>query len=194
VFEGIDFTGKSTQTLLLAKRLRDNDYDVVTTREPGGTSIGERVREILLSRKNAEILPLSELLLFIISRAQLYTEVIEPALKEGKIVLSSRHRLSSMAYQGYGRGIDLKLIRRLNDLATKERRPDITFLIDLPAEMALARKQGKGDRIEDEAVTFYNRVRQGYLELVKEDRSIVCIDGTQSVETIADLIAASLEL
>lgn len=194
VFEGIDFTGKSTQVDLLKKRLQEKGCDVVTTREPGGTPIGERVREILLSRKNAEILPLSELLLFIISRAQLYTEVIEPALKTGKIVLASRHRLSSMAYQGYGRGIDLKLIRRLNDSSTKERKPDITFLIDLPAEMALARKRGQGDRIEAETESFYRRVRRGYLELTENDPSVVPIDGTQSVKAIAQVIASFLNL
>lgn len=194
VFEGIDFTGKSTQAGLLAKRLQEKDCDVVTTREPGGTPIGERVREILLSRKNSEILPLSELLLFIISRAQLYTEVIEPSLKAGKIVLTSRHRLSSMAYQGYGRGIDLKLIRRLNDSSTKGRKPDITFLIDLPAEMALARKRGQGDRIEAEAESFYRRVRQGYLELTKNDPTVVPIDGRQSVEAIAQVVASFLNL
>jgi dTMP kinase len=194
VFEGIDFTGKSTQVDLLKKRLQEKGCDVVTTREPGGTPIGERVREILLSRKNAEILPLSELLLFIISRAQLYTEVIEPALKTGKIVLASRHRLSSMAYQGYGRGIDLKLIRRLNDSSTKERKPDITFLIDLPAEMALARKRGQGDRIEAETESFYRRVRRGYLELTEHDPSVVPIDGTQSVKAIAQVIASFLNL
>ena len=192
VFEGIDFTGKSTQADLLAKRLRERDYDVIVTREPGGTPIGERVREILLSRKNAELLPLSELLLFIISRAQLYTEVIEPSLKAGKVVLASRHRLSSMAYQGYGRGVDLELVRRLNDMATKGREPDITFLIDLPAETALARKQGRGDRIEGEAVEFYRRVRRGYLELTENDPNVVRIDGAQSVEAIAQAIASFL--
>ena len=194
MFEGIDFTGKSTQAGLLAKRLRERDYNVVVTREPGGTPIGERVREILLSRKNAELLPLSELLLFIISRAQLYTEVIEPSLKTGKVVLASRHRLSSMAYQGYGRGIDLELVRRLNDRATKEREPDTTFLIDLPAETAIARKRGEGDRIEGEAVDFYRRVRRGYLELTENDPNVVRIDGTESVEAIAQAIASFLNL
>ena len=194
VFEGIDFTGKSTQAGLLAKRLQENDHDVAVTREPGGTPIGERVREILLARENAELLPLSELLLFIISRAQLYTEVIEPSLQAGKVVLASRHRLSSMAYQGYGRGIDLVLVRRLNDISTKERKPDITFLIDLPAETALARKRGQGDRIEGEAVDFYERVRRGYLELTENDPNVVRIDGAQSVEAIAQAIASFLNL
>jgi dTMP kinase len=189
VFEGIDFTGKSTQVELLADRLVQRGYDVVTTREPGGTAVGESVRQILLSRENSALLPLSELLLFIISRAQHTAEVIEPALKRGAVVLASRYRLSSLAYQGYGRGIDLGLIRRLNDVATGGRQPDVTFLIDLPAETALNRKRGKGDRIESETYSFYQRVRQGYLELMGNDPHIHRIDGTLSVVAIAETVA-----
>ncbi len=185
VFEGLDFTGKSTQVKLLAERLRAHGLPVVTTREPGGTPLGEEVRRILLSRRSTTILPLSELLLLITCRAQVYAQVIKPALAQNKVVVSSRYRLSSLAYQGYGRGLDLDLIRRLNDVATEGRTPDLTFLIDLPAEEALARRKGDGDRIEGEDIGFYQRVRQGYLSLTRDDPTVVLIDGTQSVSAIA---------
>lgn len=194
VFEGLDFTGKSTQVTLLAERLTQVGYSVITTREPGGTSLGEAVRKVILSTKNVDLLPLSELLLFITCRAQLSAEVIAPALEEGKVVVSSRYRLSSLAYQGYGRGIDLDLIRRLNEAATGGRHPDLTFLIDLPAKVALARKRGKGDRIEGEDIVFYQRVRQGYLKLAQDDPLIHRIDGTQSVQQIAQAVASYLDL
>lgn len=194
VFEGLDFTGKSTQVTLLAERLTQVGYSVITTREPGGTSLGEAVRKVILSTKNVDLLPLSELLLFITCRAQLSAEVIAPALEEGKVVVSSRYRLSSLAYQGYGRGIDLDLIRRLNEAATGGRHPDLTFLIDLPAKVALARKRGKGDRIEGEDIVFYQRVRQGYLKLAQDDPLIHHIDGTQSVQQITQAVASYLDL
>ena len=192
VFEGLDFTGKTTQVHLLANRLHKASLRVTTTREPGGTSLGEGVRKVILSNENTELLPLSELLLFITCRAQLSNEVIEPALALGHTVVSSRFRLSSLAYQGYGRGIDLDLIRRLNEVATAGRLPDITFLIDLPAEVALARKRGKGDRIEQEDLAFYRRVRDGYLELTRGDPHVRIIDGTLSIEKIAEQVARYL--
>jgi len=194
VFEGLDFTGKSTQVTLLAERLTQVGYSVITPREPGGTSLGEAVRKVILSTKNVDLLPLSELLLFITCRAQLSAEVIAPALEEGKVVVSSRYRLSSLAYQGYGRGIDLDLIRRLNEAATGGRHPDLTFLIDLPAKVALARKRGKGDRIEGEDIAFYQRVRQGYLKLAQDDPLIHRIAGTQPVQQIAQAVASYLDL
>jgi dTMP kinase len=180
VFEGLDFTGKTTQVRLLADRLHKANLRVTTTREPGGTSLGESVRKVILSNENTELLPLSELLLFITCRAQLSSEVIEPALASGHIVVSSRFRLSSLAYQGYGRGIDLDLIQRLNEIATSGRRPDITFLIDLPAKEALARKRGEGDRIEQEDLAFYRRVRDGYLELTRDDPRVRVIESRRS--------------
>lgn len=192
VFEGLDFTGKTTQVRLLADRLHKAGLRVTATREPGGTSLGEGVREVILANENTKLLPLSELLLFITCRAQLSSEVIEPALASGHTVLSSRFRLSSLAYQGYGRGIDLDLIRRLNEIATSGRQPNITFLIDLPAEVALARKRGEGDRIEQEDLAFYRRVRDGYLELTRADPHVRIIDGTLSIEKIAEQAARHL--
>ena len=192
VFEGLDFTGKSTQVRLLAARLKQAGRPVTVTREPGGTPIGERVRKEILSTKNVGLLPLSELLLFITCRAQLTAEVIAPALGEKRVVISSRYRLSSLAYQGYGRGIDLELIRRLNEEATRGLRPDLTFLIDVPEEIALARKRGKGDRIEVEDRAFYRRVREGYLELAQGVPQLHRIDGTLPVQKIADEVASRL--
>ena len=192
VFEGLDFTGKSTQVNLLADRLKQAGYPVTVTREPGGTPLGEQVRQVLLANQNTELLPLSELLLFITCRAQLTAEVIAPALREQRVVVSSRYRLSSLAYQGYGRGIDLDLVQRLNEAATGGLKPDFTFLIDLPEEIALARKQEERDRIEVEDLAFYRRVREGYLELARKDRRIRRIDGTLSVEEIAFAVASHL--
>ncbi len=185
VFEGIDFTGKSTQVELLANYLRKNNLTVTTTHEPGGTPLGEKLRKIILSRRNNELLPFSELLLMITSRAQLYSEIIEPALHMGHVVISSRYRFSSVAYQGYGRGIDLGLVQHLNDVATQNRTADITFLIDLQAELAVERKPKKHDRIEKEDLLFYRRVRQGYLKLAHNSPLVKIIDGAMSVEEIA---------
>lgn len=194
VFEGLDFTGKSTQVRLLSERLKARGLPVVTTREPGGTPLGEEVRKLLLSRKSTDLLPLSELLLLITCRAQVYSQVIKPGLAKGAVVVSSRYRLSSLAYQGYGRGLDLELIRRLNDAATEGRKPDLTFLIDLPPETAFSRRSGEGDRIEGEDLEFYRRVQQGYLELTRGDRTVVVIDGRKSIQEIASEVAARLGL
>lgn len=192
VFEGLDFTGKSTQVDRLAARLQAAGLPVTTTREPGGTPLGESVRRVILSNENAELVPLSELLLFMACRAQLSAMVIEPALAAGRVVVSSRFRLSSLAYQGYGRGIDLNLIRRLNEEATAGRRPDLTFLVDLDPRIALRRKRGDGDRIEGEDLPFYERVREGYLALTANDPAVQRIDGEQSVEEIAVAVARTL--
>jgi dTMP kinase len=194
VYEGLDFTGKSTLAYLLAKRLRETGISVVSTGEPGGTNLGQKVRELLLSRENTSMLPLSELLLFITSRAQHAHEVILPALREGRTVITSRYRLSSMAYQGYGRGIDLELVRRLNDAATCGREADITLLIDVPVETALARKHGEGDRIEREDEAFYGRVRRGFLELAREDPRAFVVDGTGTIDEIHARIVRLLRL
>lgn len=192
--EGLDFTGKSTLIRRLETLLRERGIDVVVSREPGGTRVGERVRSLLLTRDHAEMLPLSELLLFMVSRAQHTHEVILPALGEGKTVLTSRYRLSSVAYQGYGRGLDLELVRRLNEAATEGRQADVTLLIDLPVDIALGRRRGGGDRIEQEDHEFYNRVRQGYLELVADDPHAHVVDGTGSVDEVFAKLLGPLNL
>jgi len=193
VFEGIDSSGKSTQARLLAERLRSLDVSVVSTREPGGTPIAELIREVVLKNEHSEMLPLSELLLFIVSRTQNTHEVIRPALDAGKTVVASRYRMSSLAYQGYGRGIDLDLVRRLNEAATQGQRADITFLVDLPVEIALERKED-ADRIEEESIPFHQRVRDGFLELARDDESVRVLDGRRSPEAIAADVARHLGL
>ena len=194
VFEGLDASGKSTQARLLARRLGESGHDVVATREPGGTPIAESVRGLLLEKRHGAMLPLSELLLFIVSRAQNTHEVVLPALRAGQTVVASRYRLSSLAYQGYGRGLDLDLIRRLNEAATCGTVPDVTFLIDVPAEFTLRRKADRGDRIEVESIEFHRRVRRGFLELTEGDPTVHVLDGTRSIEEIADAVAQHLGL
>jgi len=193
-FEGIDTSGKSTQARRLAKRLIDAGHSVVSTGEPGGTDIGNSVRSILLSRQHESLLPFSELLLFIVSRAQNTEEVIVPALRAGQTVVASRYRMSSVAYQGYGRGIDLELIRSLNETAACGLHPDVTFLIDISAEVAVQRKTTEQDRIEVESLEFHRRVRQGFLELAEADPNAVVIDGGRSPEEIAEDVARYLQV
>jgi len=195
-FEGIDTSGKSTQARRLVQRLTESGLAVVSTVEPGGTPIGEAARSIVLSKpgEHKALLPFSELLLFIISRAQNTHEVILPALREGKTVVVSRYRMSSEAYQGYGRGIDLDLIQSLNDHATEGLLPDVTFLIDISAETAVRRKTTEHDRIEIEAVEFHRRVRQGFLELTSNDPHAVVIDGDRTPDDIAEDVARYLQV
>ena len=180
---------------LLGERLRRAGHDVVLTGEPGGTEIGMSIRRILLSPNYRETLtPLSELLLFMTSRAQHVREVLLPSLEAGKTVVSSRYRLSSLAYQGYGRGLELDLIRRLNDDSTRGRQADVTFLIDAPVATVLGRKRGRGDRIEAETIDFYERVRHGFLGLTDGDPRVHRLDGTLPVEAVADDVAHRLGL
>lgn len=195
-FEGIDTSGKSTQARLLVKRLSEAGLDVVSTVEPGGTPIGEAARSIVLSKPgvHSALLPFSELLLFMISRAQNTHEVILPALRAGKTVIVSRYRMSSEAYQGYGRGIDLRLVENLNEHATQGVRPDVTFLVDISAETALRRKTTEHDRIEIEALEFHRRVRQGFLELAAADSNTVVLDGNRALDEIAEDVARYLQV
>jgi dTMP kinase len=190
--EGIDGSGKSTQARRLASRLRAMGMPVTETREPGGTSIGEGIREILLDRENAPMLPFSELLLFLVCRAQLTAELIRPALQRRDAVISSRYRMSSVAFQGYGRGLDRALIERLNETATGGLQPDLIFLLDVPVDIAWARRGRDPDRIEQEDRAFHERVRQGYLELAARLPAAVTVDGTGSPDAVADAIAAHL--
>jgi dTMP kinase len=194
VFEGLDASGKSTQARRLARRLEAAGVDVVSTREPGGTPIAESLRTVLLERQHQALLPFSELLLFMVSRAQNTHEVILPALGARRTVIASRYRLSSLAYQGYGRGLDLDLIRDLNEAATAGTQPDMTFLIDVPAEYTLRRKADRGDRIEVESIEFHRRVRRGFLELTAGDPTACVLDGTRSIEEIGDAVVKHLGL
>lgn len=197
-FEGIDFSGKSTQIELLKDFLIENNKKVEVIREPGGTVISEKVRSILLDNKNLKMYAEAELLLFSASRAQLVREKIRPYLQKGIYVISDRFHDSSTAYQGYGRGISLDVVKDVHDLAIGDTIPELTFFIDIPVGIANERRKkkskGKLDRIELADIEFYNRVRNGYLEIAKQEERFKVIDGTQTIETIQNQILSELEL
>ena len=196
-FEGIDGCGKSTQCELLKNYLESNGKDFLFVREPGGTEIGERIREILLDKKNSRMTARTELLLFEAARAQITDEVIKPALEEGKIVLCDRFFDSSSAYQGMARGMGMDFVGSLNMAATGGLKPDITFFFDITAEAAFERRGKRGedsDRIELAGLKFQEDVRKGYLELAKSsDGRIVTIDATNGIDEIFAQILETLE-
>ena len=201
-FEGIEGCGKTTQIRRLAKRLASYRIDVLLTFEPGGTSIGKRIRSILLDSRNRKLDPLSELMLYAADRAQHVEEVIKPALEQGKWVLCDRFSDATVAYQGIARSQDMRLIRVLNDKVTRGIRPDITFLLDCPVEMGLARafrrnrtgrNQGQ-DRFEKEAKAFHHKVRKGYLDIARKDRKrFIVIQGSGSSEEVEERIFRYIE-
>lgn len=191
--EGLDGSGKTTQARLLAEHLRRKGNQVVQVEEPGTTNAGEAIREILLDGKR-EIAPLCELLLYEASRAQLVHELIRPALATGKIVVADRFALSSLAYQGYGRGLTLKLVETLNAIATDNLAPDLTLLLDISPEEGLRRKAQKPpDRMESAELEFYRRVRQGYLHALPKPPRGQMLDGCLSPEEIFQRVLATLE-
>ncbi len=177
-FEGIDGSGKTTQARKLYEFLRSKGKKVSLYREPGGTKAGERVREILLKE---DLTPRSELLLFEASRAELVEKKIKNNLKDGFIVILDRYTLSTLAYQGYGKGIDLKVIEKLNNFATGGIEPDLIFLLDVSVDVALKRKKEK-NRFENRA--FLERVRKGFLELSKKRKNVFVINGERSEEEV----------
>jgi dTMP kinase len=192
VFEGIDGAGKSTQARLLSKHLQDAGLGVLAVKEPGGTMAGDQLRELLLSAES-RLEPLTELMLYEASRCQLVQEVIRPALARGQTVISERYALSSLAYQGYGRGLPLELISRLNDEATGGLEPDLTLWIDLPPELGLTRKRGTPDRIERSGLDFYRRIRAGYEALAQGNPKIIRLDGEQSAAALAQQLARHVD-
>ncbi|MBX7252064.1 MAG: dTMP kinase [Candidatus Promineofilum sp.] len=166
--EGPEGAGKTTQLRGLAEFLRGRGFHVVTTREPGGTAIGDQIRHVLHDTDNAAMSPTAEVLLYAASRAQLVAEVIRPALAAGHVVLCDRYADSTMAYQGYGRGLDRGNLAALTAIATGGLRPDLTLLLDLDVERGLARRRDMGEemnRLDLETVEFHRRVREGYLAL-----------------------------
>lgn len=197
-FEGIDFCGKSTQIDLLKDYLIEQGKKVEIIREPGGTALSEKIRTILLDNKNEKMLMETELFLFSASRAQLVREKIRPYLEKGFYVISDRFHDSSTAYQGYGRGIPVDVIDGVHKLAIRDTVPDITFFIDIPVGIANERKKkkskGKLDRIELADMEFYTRVRNGYLEIAKNESRFKVIDGTQSIQNIHNHIISEFEL
>ncbi|MCF6268422.1 MAG: dTMP kinase [Melioribacteraceae bacterium] len=185
-FEGLDFCGKSTQVEKIKEKLESYGKRVILIREPGGTQISEKVREILLDKKNSEMHIEAELLLFSASRAQLVREKIIPLLKKGYFVISDRFHDSSIAYQGYGRGINLDSVKAIQSFAIGEAVPDITFFIDLPLDEIQKRREKFGvvnlDRIELSENNFYNNVRNGYIEMSKMEERFKVIDGSESID------------
>ena len=196
-FEGIDGCGKSTQCEMLKDFLKEQNKDFIFVREPGGTIIGERIREILLDKKNSQMTARTELLLFEAARAQITDEVIKPALEEGKIVLCDRFFDSSSAYQGMARGMGMDFVSGLNMAATGGLAPDITFFFDISAEEALERRGKRGeasDRIELAGLKFQEDVRRGYIELAKNSEGrVITIDATKSIDEIFEVVKDSLK-
>lgn len=177
VFEGPEGSGKSTQVKLLKDYFEKKGYKVLVTREPGGTKIAESVRKIILSPR-MKISPLTELLLYEASRAQHTAEIIVPNLEKNKVVISDRFADASIVYQGYGRGLNIDLIKQLNNIATMGIKPDITFLLDINPEEGLTRVmsgRNRFDRLEREDIEFHRKIRNGYLSLAKSRRDISII-------------------
>ena len=180
VFEGGEGAGKSTAIKGVADHLKKNGYNIVVTREPGG-GLGKEIDELI--KKNLSITPIPELFLFMAERAAHIENVIKPALREGKIVLCDRFYHSTLAYQGYGRGISLETIEKVDEIARQGLLPDIVFLLDLPEKDGLIRAE-RADRIEKEPISFHKRVREGYLNLAENDPSIRKIDATKLPEKV----------
>ncbi len=186
--EGGEGVGKSTQALALAHLLRQRGHHPLVTREPGGTSLGAHLRRLLLGEEAFPLSPWAELFLFAADRAQHVQEVIAPALREGKVVLCERFTDSTLAYQGYGRGLDLDLVRQVCRVASGGLIPRLTFLLDMEPERALARK-GHPDRIGREGLPFHRRVREGFLALAQEEpQRIVVIDASLPQEEVTRAI------
>ena len=193
-FEGPEGAGKSTQLRLLAERLRASGLRPLVTKEPGGTPVGERIREVVLDPL-LEVAPLSEFLLYSASRAQLVRNVIRPALDAGQLVLCDRFTGASVAYQGYGRGLPLKLINAVTQSVTAGLKPDLTLLFDLEAEVGLARvaRRGQKDRLEQADPAFHGRVREGFLRQAETDPGWVTLDASLSQTELQTLVWQTVE-
>ncbi|MDO5040821.1 MAG: dTMP kinase [Peptoniphilus sp.] len=196
-FEGPDGCGKSTVAASIYEVLKDK-YDVIRTREPGGTEISEKIRDLILDKDNKDMSARAEALLYAASRAQHVEEKIKPALKEGKIVLCERFVISSIVYQGYGRGLDVEDIKEINNFATAGLKPDITFLFTTGEKLTYRRKLGEdADRIEMSGLDFHMRVKRGYEELSKKNEYTL-IDASMPKEDVLnsclDILYEKLEV
>jgi dTMP kinase len=203
VFEGIEGCGKTTQLSLLGEYLKKKGLPVIITREPGGTFIGDEIRKILLSTKNADIAPETELLLYTASRVQHLQQLITPALSAGTTVLCDRFFDATVAYQGYGEGLDLALIRQMQKTFFSYIIPDLTILLDCPVDLGLGRsrrrirsegKESAEGRFEEKEIIFHARVRSGYLELARMEPKRFCIiNGEQEVAAVHQEICTAVE-
>ena len=195
-FEGIDLSGKSTQIKLLTDHLKRNKKKAISVREPGGTQISEKIRDILLDKDHLKMEYLTEFLLFSSSRQQLTKEIILPYLKKKYFVISDRYFDSSTAYQGYGGMLDLNIIRKINKIATDGLVPDLTFLINISIDECIKRKKlmkKNEDRIEKKKISYYKKVIKGYLKIAENNkRRFVVIDGTGSIESIHNEIVTNV--
>ncbi len=191
-FEGVEGAGKSTQIRRLAASLQGDGAPVLVTREPGGTPISERIREVLLERKHHKMVSTTELLLYAAARSQHVAECIAPALANGQIVISDRFGDATTAYQGHGRGLDLELIHRLNRVATGGLTPDLTIVLDVPVKVGLERARQRRrsmDRLEMEDLAFHQRVREGYLAIAKDEpHRVVVINARQNPKRVHEEI------
>ncbi len=187
--EGPEGSGKSTQLENLARHLGEMDVEYVLTREPGGTTIGEQIRQVLLDTKNCEMTPEAEVLLYSAARTQHVQQIIRPALERGAMVISDRFAESTLAYQGYGRGLDLQSLWQITEFATSGTMPDLVIYLDLDVRVGLARKKSdeiagkdKLNRLDQETLDFHNRVRQGYLKMAHADpERWLVLDAQQSI-------------
>ena len=201
-FEGIEGSGKTTQIQLLTEQMEQQGHQIVVTREPGGCPIADRIRGILLNPENSALVPRAELLLYAAARAQHVNEIISPALKAGKTVLCDRFTDATLAYQGYGRGLDHSLIKQLNLLASGDIQPDLTLLLDLPVEQGLGRALQREEiqqdrtegRFEREALEFHQSVRDGYHALADQDpERFRVIDADRSLQQIHSEITETID-
>jgi len=192
-FEGADGSGKSTQLDLAVEYLEKNKVDFIKTRDPGGTKLGCKIREILLNYEGY-VAPYCELFLYLADRAQHVEQKIIPALEEGKTVICDRYVDSTMAYQGYARGLGTKQILELNHIAAKSLMPDLTFVFDVKSDVASQRVGDKKDRLESEGDGFHKKVREGYLDLAEKfPERIVVIDANRSIEEVHKDVIKVLE-
>ena len=193
-FEGADGCGKTTQIELLNKYLQQKGFKTLVTREPGAKGLGEKLREILLNY-NGEVSPNCESFLFLADRAQHVDCVIKPALKDGVIVLCDRHTDSTVAYQGYGRQLDIEQIKKLNEIAVNGLKPDLTIVFDIDIETTMQRVGKTKDRMESAGMDFFNRVRNGYLAIAKEEPNRVkVINSADTIERIHEKVVEEVNL